>query len=1066
MARTTSIFYNMTAYRDLVPESSRYHLDQIEELHVLPRALKERFAKISADTKSLPSVEISMEELFIILNFCLSDLEKFQPHIILKNLRKVLKKYCGIEIVPPGNLVFIKTTDKLRITPIYNLDNDTDIVTARQNIGNKTMGSMVATRLQRANTKINNFNIGLHIFEALYLVTNEQPLNNEQRLFLNNFIEEKLLPDNGKVYLRCCFSMLIDKKPFVTDLSADKAHLKPISNPTLLNEFLSIIAKLGAMCYDKLTFDSAPYRKELLTLYSTEKERYQLSVRAQNGANTGLLSFISSNDEDAYKSLIYLEKIIPTHTLYGAKNSEIQAYKERLTNILKEHRFVDQLNLRFASGNQSIYIADIPVENANLYVCLNSDILEKHNWNFAITLNNQSRALQYPEKTKTFIELNQDSRRLLAKGLNQSNGVKPTDVLANIITGNLEYRLLVEGFLGLIDEKEIQKAFIWLLQWFQNIHRANDSTMYDLRKPLSRMGQVISIFVFLRPEYLNQNQEQLIRTLPYFKDYALLKLSAIKNFKNVSKEDLYSYIFQGFVNSAPSYTQNIRAKGNNVLILHQYAWNLFVQYFDENPQNFNTIVKGFSSTNERFSFEDVFSSIKCYKNLALSSFLPNMIKLSDEGQREINSVISYIKKQQKSFLMYINGGSSNTNNDLVYRIYEYAMNDYDTMPQSLGVFKDQLLSNGAMSYENTRRLFNLNLVSRTDCINILYQCAKNLKLYMYPNPDFETYETVISAYDNIIFSEIAITSSGEYEDVIVPFRLALNAATSFQSLNNLFKFFTKIITDDQTLTAQEKTNILSYCQIITDLKINKGGSSNLGSGLSKFEFTETNKQRLLSYLSVIMATSDFSKTMHNITAINTRLKDHFLDSILTKKQVTSRFGTTSFGIPGVSKNSDPTKLDKNLIERMVKETAEVQKVLAPIFSDDPDTTTTTQINITDHDNVANLGELSSFTPSDDVVATKENENDNTDIFTDDGSIKGSAIFELLPENCQQLIMRLLQIGDFSANDFRKLCLEAGMMPDGALEIINNWALDQFDCTLIEEDEPMFFDRELLNDLFH
>jgi hypothetical protein len=40
------------------------------------------------------------------------------------------------------------------------------------------------------------------------------------------------------------------------------------------------------------------------------------------------------------------------------------------------------------------------------------------------------------------------------------------------------------------------------------------------------------------------------------------------------------------------------------------------------------------------------------------------------------------------------------------------------------------------------------------------------------------------------------------------------------------------------------------------------------------------------------------------------------------------------------------------------------------------------------------------------------------------------------------------------------------MHNAALEIINTWSLDNFDCTLIEEDTPMFFDKELLSECFN
>jgi hypothetical protein len=90
--------------------------------------------------------------------------------------------------------------------------------------------------------------------------------------------------------------------------------------------------------------------------------------------------------------------------------------------------------------------------------------------------------------------------------------------------------------------------------------------------------------------------------------------------------------------------------------------------------------------------------------------------------------------------------------------------------------------------------------------------------------------------------------------------------------------------------------------------------------------------------------------------------------------------------------------------------------------------------------------------------------DLSDLVDSDGAISGQTIFGLLPQNCRELILRLCQLGEFSEDDFVKICREFGLMSDGAMEIINSWALEHLDCTLIETDDPMFFDRDLLNDL--
>ena len=76
-----------------------------------------------------------------------------------------------------------------------------------------------------------------------------------------------------------------------------------------------------------------------------------------------------------------------------------------------------------------------------------------------------------------------------------------------------------------------------------------------------------------------------------------------------------------------------------------------------------------------------------------------------------------------------------------------------------------------------------------------------------------------------------------------------------------------------------------------------------------------------------------------------------------------------------------------------------------------------------------------------------------------------AVLELLAPEYQALLKRLLQVGEFTMNDFKSFCAEKNLMASGAMEVINSWALEQFDCTIIEEDEPMFFDRDLLTELF-
>src|SRR5574344_696253 len=111
MARTTSIFYNLQNYKDDIPNSARYHLDDIMDSSYQPRAVKERIQKLAIEIKSAKSLTTSIENLFIVLNLRLEDLDKYELTTLYKQLRIVLKKQACIEIAPPGNPVTLRSEE-------------------------------------------------------------------------------------------------------------------------------------------------------------------------------------------------------------------------------------------------------------------------------------------------------------------------------------------------------------------------------------------------------------------------------------------------------------------------------------------------------------------------------------------------------------------------------------------------------------------------------------------------------------------------------------------------------------------------------------------------------------------------------------------------------------------------------------------------------------------------------------------------------------------------------------------------------------------------------------------
>ena len=70
----------------------------------------------------------------------------------------------------------------------------------------------------------------------------------------------------------------------------------------------------------------------------------------------------------------------------------------------------------------------------------------------------------------------------------------------------------------------------------------------------------------------------------------------------------------------------------------------------------------------------------------------------------------------------------------------------------------------------------------------------------------------------------------------------------------------------------------------------------------------------------------------------------------------------------------------------------------------------------------------------------------------------------LSKDLQAIIKKISSLDEFTFEEFEKICKEHKIMANGAIDTINSWAYEEFDAPLIEIDTPMFFDKELLQDL--
>lgn len=74
------------------------------------------------------------------------------------------------------------------------------------------------------------------------------------------------------------------------------------------------------------------------------------------------------------------------------------------------------------------------------------------------------------------------------------------------------------------------------------------------------------------------------------------------------------------------------------------------------------------------------------------------------------------------------------------------------------------------------------------------------------------------------------------------------------------------------------------------------------------------------------------------------------------------------------------------------------------------------------------------------------------------------ILNLLSEKHQELYKQLIQKEEWPQNELVELCSKLDLMPDGALEVLNDWAYDNVDAPLIDEGDPTYIDLELVEEI--
>ncbi len=176
----------------------------------------------------------------------------------------------GVAMLPPkvprnigeGNVIYL-----LR-KPDLMLDQDIAKLQEVAKSGNAAHSNSEIDAINRAKTKLYNFNIVTRIFEYLG-AAQLRPLDANQRSYLNEALNRMLLPHDCDRYMRSMYSYACDCGSFNYDFSNPKYVSRPMSAEDT-EIILTIIAKTIAPSHHDIRIpDDFPYQSALRRLYNT-----------------------------------------------------------------------------------------------------------------------------------------------------------------------------------------------------------------------------------------------------------------------------------------------------------------------------------------------------------------------------------------------------------------------------------------------------------------------------------------------------------------------------------------------------------------------------------------------------------------------------------------------------------------------------------------------------------------------------------------------------------------------------------------------------------------------------
>ena len=301
-------------------------------------------------------------------------------------------------------------------------------------------------------------------------------------------------------------------------------------------------------------------------------------------------------------------------------------------------------------------------------------------------------------------------------------------------------------------------------------------------------------------------------------------------------------------------------------------------------------------------------------------------------------------------------------------------------------------------------------------------------------------------------------------------------------LKNIYQIFTFIST-------------LKYVNIINEIKTNRPQKIQFGAKNSKLELSDDEVTSLQEYLKILTNYDDQKFVYGRISILENELnrkkprdfinfEDFFFrdpyEAIYNKDSEKNKVELLKFAENINAQNKTKLKKDLDLsdINEKIAETKEVQALLTPIFKESEGTSlddlggktqasspTNTAIKNNSNQSSNRIGttfDLALENTKSKITNNSTNGNETINSNSADTS-EDLSVFTKLPENIQAIIKELLNLKEFTFEEFEVIAKKHNTLPNGAIDLINTWSYEEFDAPLLEIDTPMFFDKELLLD---